>query len=138
MWRTVVVPALVMAILAVSCDSGPANTPTPATRADIIATATAYAQSVKTRVAVVPASPTPQPGPRSMVIANTGGLGVFIRRTRDMADKIKAWPDGTIVYVIGDEVEGDGKKWLQAEDPDGNVGWIPVEYLAAPKAPGAP
>lgn len=106
MWRTIIAPALVMAVLAVGCNAGQNTAPTP------------------TRVAVSPANSARK------VVANTDGMGVFVRQTRIMADKIKAWPDGTIMRVTGGEVEGEGRKWLQAEDPDGNVGWIPAEYLA--------
>jgi hypothetical protein len=71
-----------------------------------------------------------------MKIANTGGDGVFVRRTPKMNDRIIAWPDNTPIEFLGETAEGDGQTWSKVRDPRGNVGWVPSQYLA-PDA-GAP
>ena len=63
------------------------------------------------------------------VVGNTDGDGVYIRRTPDVADGIKAWPDGTVMEIIGPDVPAQERLWKQVVDPDGTVGFIPVEYL---------
>ena len=73
-----------------------------------------------------PASDTQE---RTYVVANTGGDGVYIRRTTDMADRIKAWPDGTEMVVVGPDVTVEGRPWRNVRDPDGNEGFVPVQYL---------
>jgi len=80
-------------------------------------------------------TPTPQPTPThtrsTAVVGNTGGDGVYIRRTPAMADKIKAWPDGTRMTVLGEDRQAEGRAWCNVEDPDGTVGWVPAEYLVS-------
>ncbi len=71
---------------------------------------------------------------RTYVIGNTGGDGVYIRRTTDMADRIKAWPDGTEMVVIGPDVTAEGILWRNVRDPDGNEGFVPARYLSAAAA----
>jgi hypothetical protein len=43
--------------------------------------------------------------------------------------KIRAWPDGTKMIVVGGPVAADGYVWTQVIDPRGHVGWIPDRYL---------
>lgn len=135
MRKAIIAANFLVLLLGLSCqDNGAAKS---AETAAIVKTATAYAQALKTRLAAAPPTATattvPKPTPYPMIVANTGGLGVFIRRTPSMADRIKAWVDGTVMMVTGKEADGEGRKWLRAQDPDGNVGWIPAEYLALPK-----
>ena len=74
-------------------------------------------------------SPASETQERTYVIGNTGGDGVYIRRTTDMADRIKAWPDGTEMVVVGPDVAVEGRLWRNVRDPDGNLGFVPAEYL---------
>jgi hypothetical protein len=80
--------------------------------------------------------PTPAPTATSpatwVLVGNTGGVGVYLRRTPHMDDQLKAWPDGTSLKVIGPDVDGDGHHWKNVQDPDGNVGWVPAEYVLVP------
>jgi hypothetical protein len=76
-------------------------------------------------------SPVASPTPSSLTVGNTGGEGVFIRRTLDAADRIRAWPDKTIMVVVGGDQQAEGRTWKNVKDPDGNVGWVPSEYLVA-------
>jgi hypothetical protein len=62
-------------------------------------------------------------------VANTGGEGVFIRFTPRASDTVTAWPDRTKLQVVGADVEADGRRWKNVRDPDGLVGWVPIEYV---------
>lgn len=63
-------------------------------------------------------------------IANTDGLGAYVRRTPNLEDRLRAWPDGTRLTVLGPDATADGIEWKQVQDPAGNRGWIPVQYTA--------
>jgi hypothetical protein len=90
---------------------GPADAP-PAGAAQAPSAATAGARAVTYRV------------------ANTGGEGVFLRRTPRLADRLVAWPDGTRLQSLGEAATGDGVEWQKVRDPRGNVGYVPTRYLA--------
>ena len=64
-----------------------------------------------------------------LYVGHTEGIGVFVRRTPSLADKLKAWPDGTPMVVVGADRQQGGQNWKNVRDPDGNVGWVPAEYL---------
>ncbi len=83
-------------------------------------------------------APTPTFTPQTWVVWRTGGDGVYIRKSPSSGDKLKVWPEDTTMIVIGPDQEAEGKTWKNVKDPDGNVGWIPVEYLAVPTATPAP
>ncbi len=84
-------------------------------------------------------SPTPMPTaapPGSILyVGNTGGMGVFIRRTPDVADKLRVWPEGTPMIVVGKARQIEGRLWEHVRDPDGIEGWIPGEYLVGDASP---
>ena len=88
-------------------------------------TATAVPANTPLSTATVTLNATPE----SLVVGNTGGDGVYIRQTPKMEDMIKAWPDGTVMIYNGKEQSSENRLWKQVEDPDGNMGWIPDEYL---------
>src|SRR5438045_1599496 len=85
--------------------------------------------------------PRPDPGPAAAaqappngwVVANTGGEGVFLRRTPRLEDRLIAWPDGTPLQDLGEEATGEVLTWRKVRDPGGNVGYVPTKWLA-PKA----
>jgi peptidoglycan glycosyltransferase len=80
---------------------------------------------------VVEPEPTPQPTGRPVRrvrVGNTDGMGVYIRRTPNLDDKLRAWPDGTVLEVVGEEVEQNGVRWRRVRDPAGNTGWVPIQY----------
>ncbi|MHB1032972.1 MAG: hypothetical protein ACYC0X_34960, partial [Pirellulaceae bacterium] len=87
-----------------------------------------------------PIAPTMTPEPTTtaklkpfpMAVANTSGQGVFISRSPSGRDRIKAWPERTMMMIIAPDQEVDGRKWSNVEDPDGNEGWVPAEYLVMP------
>ncbi len=76
-----------------------------------------------------PTTPTPTQGPPVMVVANTGGQGVWLRRSPTAGDRVKAWPEGTRMTVVGQDKQAEGLIWKNVKDPAGNVGWVPAQYL---------
>lgn len=76
------------------------------------------------------ASPTATPGQsQSLVLGNTGGVGAWLRRTPRMNDYLIAWTDGTRMTVVGPDVQAEGITWKNVQDPQGNKGYIPAEWL---------
>lgn len=63
-----------------------------------------------------------------VVIANTGGEGAYLRTTPNLDDRLRPWPEGVRLRVIGPDASASGIRWKQVEDPAGNRGWIPAEY----------
>lgn len=101
------------------------------------ATATPPAQSTATggsaAAAQAPSTPTPTPTPTPAreirKVGNTGGIGVYLRRTPSVSDRIRAWLDGSEMTLLGEEVDAAGFRWIKVRDPAGNDGWIPQQYL---------
>ena len=73
--------------------------------------------------------PTTEVSGQVHVVGNTDGDGVYIRRSRDMEDKIKAWPDGTKMIELSAPVKVEDRLWRHVRDPDGNEGYVPAEYF---------
>jgi hypothetical protein len=73
-------------------------------------------------------TPTAQTPVETVYVANTDGIGVFIRRTPTMADRVRAYPDSTALQIIGEDVFGDGQRWHHVKAPDGLEGYVPVIY----------
>jgi hypothetical protein len=61
-------------------------------------------------------------------VGNTDGQGVFVRNTPVMADRVRAYPDGTPLTIVGDDVDGDGQHWKHVKTPDGLEGYVPSIY----------
>lgn len=74
-----------------------------------------------------------------LVVGNTGGIGVYIRRTPNMDDKIQAFPDGTLLQVIGDDARNEGRDWKHVRvDGSGLEGWVPAEFTIPAQASAQP
>ncbi|MCS6803273.1 MAG: hypothetical protein RMM58_12145 [Chloroflexota bacterium] len=71
----------------------------------------------------------PPAEPVRFQVANTGGIGVYIRRTPVLSDHIRAWPEGAVMEQVGPDAFGEGIRFINVRDPDGNVGWVPAAYL---------
>ncbi len=121
---------LLLALLVTACSSRQvAPTPTPT------ATREAVKPAYTPRVTPPPEQLTlPTITATTLVVGNTGGDGVWLRRSPAMADRLRAWPDGTAMVVVGEDREAEGRVWKNVKDPAGNVGWIPAEYLVRPTA----
>ena len=100
-------------------------------------TAAPTVAATATRPAVTPTAPpapkptnTPEPAAASdsVWVGNTDGEGVYVRKTPVMADRLDAYPDGTQLTIIGDDVEGDGQTWKHVKTPDGLEGYVPSIY----------
>ena len=81
-----------------------------------------------------PPTPTPQPTAtpgqaQAYVLGNTGGVGAWLRRSPNMNDYLIAWVDGTRMETAGPDVQANGLLWHMVRDPQGNVGYIPAEWL---------
>ncbi len=61
-------------------------------------------------------------------VGNTDGEGVFLRKTPAMADRLRAYADKTALRIIDVDVDGDGVKWHHVRAPDGQEGYVPVQY----------
>lgn len=79
---------------------------------------------------VVIPTPTPEFYRGWLAVANTGGLGVYVRADPAAdAQRIRAWPERTRLEALGEEVEAGGRRWVRVRDPAGNIGWVPAEYV---------
>jgi serine/threonine-protein kinase len=67
--------------------------------------------------------------PTFVVVANTGGSGVYVRRTAEGGERVRAWPDTTRFQLRGEERDVNGQKWVAVTDPAGNQGWVPAQYV---------
>jgi hypothetical protein len=85
--------------------AGPAKTPVP-TRVAAAATSNRYVR-----------------------VANTGGIGVYLRNSPAMADRSVAWPDGTRFLIVGADTYAEGRLWRRVQDPRSRVGWVPAQYV---------
>jgi SH3-like domain-containing protein len=107
-------------------DGQAAPTPTPIAIRTSSATGTSLALVAK--AAPTPTA-TPAVKPLTLLVGGTGGDGVYLRRSPGDGERIKAWPDGAKMTVIGvDRIVG-GKTWKNVRDPDGNEGWVLGDYL---------
>ena len=95
-------------------------TPTPAAGVATTGAATSTSGSGATA--------TPATTPRRFVVANTGGEGVYLRRTPRLADRDTAYAEGTQLIATGDDVHGEGQRWHHIRTPDGKSGYIPAQY----------
>lgn len=74
----------------------------------------------------------PEAGAPGLVghVANTEGIGVFVRRSPEVDDRLEyAIPEGSPVRVLGPEIWANGLPWRQVEDASGVRGWVPARYV---------
>lgn len=128
---TALLLALLVALAAACAAAGPAATPAPTPTAP----RPAFTPKVAPPTAVANLPPA---GPAFLLVGNTGGDGVWLRRTPAMSDRLRAWPDNTPMQVIGADRQAEGRVWKNVQDPAGNAGWIPAEFLVAPAPTASP
>lgn len=116
-------------LILVSCGTTSRTTSLSPTSPSVKATAAAPANPTATIAATCTATPGTKFASTLVMVANTGGEGVYIRRTPSGEDKIKAYPDGTIMLIIGNDAQAGGNLWANVRASDGTQGWAPAEYL---------
>lgn len=118
---------------------GPTNTPTPTSLPTFTRTPTPTqtpipsATATATITAIPTESPTPTPShtptPVLAYIANTGGLGVFLREEPGGDIIPGALPEGAPVLLLYERQTINGIVWLQVKDSLNRVGWVRAELL---------
>jgi hypothetical protein len=132
-WRLPI--AICLTALLAACGGSaapPASNAEPAPAATVAPTVARVAASAVASPSPSVASPTASPQPAARVntvyVGNTDGQGVFVRKTPVMADRLRAYPDGTALTITGNDVDGDGQHWHQVTTPDGVEGYVPAMY----------
>ncbi len=77
---------------------------------------------------LVPTATVTPPTARSFVVANTGGDGVFLRRSPANGQRLAAWAEQTVLIEIGPEQTQNGVVWRHVRTPDGTEGFVPAQY----------
>lgn len=137
-WSYLVAICLLI-VLALAASSNPGLT---SKATSILAAALPTIQPAKTTTATTPTATgktgaTPTPAAQVLIVANTDGDGVAVRKTPGSTERLSAWLEGTRMLVVGPDQQAGGRLWRNVRDPNGVVGWVPSEYLAAP-APATP
>lgn len=91
---------------------------------------------VPTAIVVPTPAPTATPVPEKptvLAVGNTEGQGVYVRRTPNMADRLKVWPDGARMEILRKGIQGDGRTWARVRAPDGAEGYVPEQFLVPPR-----
>lgn len=150
-WFWMVCLMVLVSILAVAIASQSSTTSTnrvvPEGRASSVQPPSAQqpAQPASSRPALstappaTPASPTATPSlvavqritRRSVYVANTGGEGVYLRRTPRLEDRMFAFPEGTKLEVTGDTLTVDGLTWVPVVAPGGLSGYVPAQWVSS-------
>jgi hypothetical protein len=128
--------------------SQPPGGAAPATPVATAPTALAAAPTTSTTAAqsaaAGPAMPAPAVGNRratvevTFLVSNTLGKGMALRSSPVSRDPGKLWPDGTRMAGMGVEQEAYGWTWRRVRDPEGNIGWMPSNYLIQDESLPAP
>lgn len=120
-------------IAGIAAQKTPATSPTAEPSVDIASPAS------PTVAAASPTATLEAPSETTFVVGKTNGDGVYLRSSIQPEKKVKVWPDGTPMVVVGEDKSVGGRDWRNVRDPAGNVGWVPVQYLvASPKANASP
>jgi hypothetical protein len=130
-WRTVLGAAtLVMILSACGALTASAPTPEPVPAPTIVPTVArvATSPSASPSPAQRPTATTPVVKANTVWVGNTDGEGVYVRKTPVMADRVRAYPDGTPLEIVGDDVDGEGKRWKHVKAPDELEGYVPAVY----------
>jgi hypothetical protein len=72
---------------------------------------------------------TASPQDITVYVVHTDGVGVFLRQTPNLADRLTAWPEGTQMNALGNAEIVDGLSWRQVRAPSGQIGYVPSQYL---------
>lgn len=106
--------------------------PAPAAASPVAASAGASPVAAQVQPSSVSASPAVATSQGEwLVVGNTDGEGVFLRRTPSMDDRLEPFEDGTRMRIIGPDREAEGRRWKHVQVENGLVGWVPAQYLIA-------
>jgi uncharacterized hydrophobic protein (TIGR00271 family) len=112
---------------------GPSLTPTvtPSLTPTFIPTLTPSTTptNTPTKTPTFTASPTLTPTPVVAYIANTGGLGVYLRETPE-GKIIGSLPQDSEVEILYQRETINRITWIEIRDLFNRVGWIPINFLA--------
>jgi hypothetical protein len=66
------------------------------------------------------------------IVTGTSGEGLFLRpQPSSQGDPLTTLPDGTRLEQIGDDVPGGDYVWRHVRAPDGQEGYVAVDFLTA-------
>jgi hypothetical protein len=113
---------------------GVASEPTPESTPGTGALATRTAEAVSTSTVALPS---PTPVIEYVRVANTGGVGVRLRKEpSNSADTVVRVGEGAVFMVVGPDQENEEGKFRTVELPnDGRRGWVPAQYLIPAEQP---
>lgn len=126
-----VVLLLIVAGIALSRRAGTAGSPEPTAAIDVAATEAAPASTATTATAapaITPPTATAAFVAQTFIVANTGGDGVYLRRTTNLDDRDTAYEDGTQLVQVGPDLQANGTNWRHVRTPDGKTGYVPAQY----------
>jgi hypothetical protein len=113
--------------------AGPSLTPTltPSVTPTYLPSATSSPTPTNTPTSTptYTSTPTLTPTPVVAYIANTGGLGIYLRDTPD-GKIIGVLPQGAEVQILYQRETVNGITWIQIHDLFNRIGWIPINFLA--------
>jgi len=140
-----------LAIFAAACGVGtPAGTLTPgaaptgtlapsptaaATLPSGSPSAIATSPAATPTVAALTATPTLGRVVGYVVVAHTDGQGAYVHESKQVGDRLRAYPEGTVLEVLGPAEAGEGGQWLPVRTPDGARGWVLQEFTEPTSAP---
>ena len=83
------------------------------------------------------ASPTPKVGgvaavnTRTVYVANTNGVGVYLRGSPHLSDRLHAVSEGTALTAVDSEpIESDGMTWVVIRDAGGEEAYVLSQYVS--------
>jgi len=100
------------------------------------ATATTSARVTPSPVVPKPTATVVKPPPTvagtaRYTVAATGGIGVYLRVAPDSQERLRAYPEGTLLQSIDAAPTSTGSgRWRHVRAPDGTEGWMREKYLA--------
>lgn len=95
---------------------------------------TASAVTLQAVPTLPPVTPTPAPPaapvatPRSYVVANTGGVGVFLRDAPKSGAAVTALPEASRLIEVSPPASVSGTQWLHVRTTSGTVGFVSAAY----------
>lgn len=93
----------------------------------VAASAPASGATATVPAPIAPAATAPFVG-KTYLVADTGGDGVYLRRTTNLEDRDTAYADDTRLAQIGPDVQAGGVTWRRVRTPDGKTGYVPAQY----------